>query len=362
MNDASSVSFSLRELAQFVGGTLLGQSDKLITSINRIDSAREGEITFLSKSSFAKFLPISKASVVLVSNDLRDVIAEHVRKVESGGSPALIFVPDAYRAFVKVMQCFFPPLRMTPGLRHPTAVIHEDAHVHETACIGPGCTIDAGSVIGERVMLYANVSLYENVVVGADTVVHANAVLGAGTVVGRHCIVHPGAVIGADGFGFLENADGSYDKIPQVGTVRLGDYVEVGANSTIDRAAVGATVIGNGVKLDNLVHVAHGVTIGDNTAIAAQAGISGSATLGKRNKIAGQVGIVGHITTTDDVIVEAQSGLSKSVNTPGAYFGSPAKDHRVALRLEAAIRQLPELLRTVRELEQAVSELQERAE
>jgi UDP-3-O-[3-hydroxymyristoyl] glucosamine N-acyltransferase len=249
---------------------------------------------------------------------------------------------------------------MTPGLRHASAVIHPEAQVHETACIGPGCAVDEGCIVGERVMLYANVSLYAHVSVGADTVIHANVVCGAGTQIGERCIIHPGAVIGADGFGFFENPDGSFEKIPQVGIVELGNDVEVGANTTIDRAAVGRTLIGNGVKLDNLIHIAHGVSVGDHTAMAAQAGISGSAVLGKRNRIAGQVGVVGHISTADDVIVEAQSGLSKSVTVAGAYFGSPAKEHRTALRMEAALRQLPDLLREVREMGRVVAELKER--
>jgi len=162
-------------------------------------------------------------------------------------------------------------------------------------------------------------------------------------------------VIGADGFGFFENPDGSFEKIPQVGTVVIGNDVEIGSNTCVDRAAVGATVIGNGVKLDNLIHIAHGVTLGENTAIAAQTGISGSTTLGARNRIAGQVGIVGHISTADDVIVEAQSGLMRSVTESGAYFGSPAKEHRTALRMEAALRRLPDLLREFEELKRTIA-------
>ncbi len=362
MSATHTISFSLPELADFVNGELIG-SGGVITGVNRIDMAGNAEATFLSSEQYLKFLPVCKAGVVLINASLwKGAQASTSDGPANGTHPPLIVVPDAYRSFVKVMQRFFPPLTMTPGLRHPSAVIHPDAHVHPSACIGPGCTIDEGCVIGERVMVYANVSLYANVVVCADTVIHANVVCGAGTRIGERCIIQPGAVLGADGFGFFENPDGSFEKIPQVGTVVLGNDVEVGANTTIDRAAVGQTVIGNGVKLDNLIHIAHGVKVGDHTAMAAQAGVSGSTVLGKRNRIAGQVGVVGHITTTDDVIVEAQSGLSKSVTTPGAYFGSPAKEHRTALRMEAALRQLPDLLREVRELQRVVAELKERTE
>jgi len=257
------------------------------------------------------------------------------------------------------MQRFFPPLEMERGMRHATATIHASAIVDATASIGPGCVISEGCTVGEGVQLFANVVLYPKVKVGAGTMINANVSCASGTQIGERCIIHSGVVIGSDGFGFLENKDGSFEKIPQVGIVVIGDDVEIGANTTIDRAAVGATIIGSGVKLDNLIHIAHGVQVGEHTAMAAQAGISGSTTLGKRNRIAGQVGVVGHIQTTDDVIVEAQSGLSKSVTEPGHYFGSPAKEHRTALRMEAALRRLPELLNEFRELQRIVAEIAE---
>jgi UDP-3-O-[3-hydroxymyristoyl] glucosamine N-acyltransferase len=164
-------------------------------------------------------------------------------------------------------------------------------------------------------------------------------------------------VIGSDGFGFVERPDKSFVKIPQVGCVRIGNDVEIGANTTIDRAAMGETAIEDGVKLDNLIHIAHGVHVGANTAIAAQTGVSGSTTLGKRNRLAGQVGVVGHITTADDVVVFAQSGVSKTLAAPGMYLGSPVTEHRAALRIEAALRNLPELVHELNELRREVNEL-----
>lgn len=359
MTSSASTSFTATELIRLVGGTLVGNPDVRISNVNRIGEAQAHEVSFISSDSYAKFLSVTQAGVVFISEHVwKGALAEGSdTKRQRTDQAALIIVPDAYRSFVAVMREFFPPLRMTPGLRHPSAIVHPTATIHSTACIGPGCTIDAGCTVGERTMLYANVSLYEHVTIGADTIVHANVVCTQGTRIGDRCIIHAGAVLGADGFGFFENADGSFEKIPQVGVVVVEDDVEIGANTTIDRAAVGETRIESGVKLDNLIHIAHGVVVGKHTAIAAQAGISGSTRLGERNRIAGQVGIVGHITTEHDVVVEAQSGVSKSIATPGHYFGSPAKDHRTALRMEAAFRQLPDLLKQVRELQKEIAEL-----
>lgn len=347
---AASTSYSVTELASLVGGHVVGNAAVPVTGINRIDSAQAGEATFLSTAKYSKFLAITKASCVITTAEF------------ASGAPlglTLIIVPDAYRAFVQVMQRFYSPFMMNSGMRYSTAVIEEGAQVDATASIGPGCVISDGCIVGPNVQLFANVVLYRNVSVGADTIIHSNVSVGQGTHIGSRCIIHPGAVIGADGFGFLENSDGSFEKIPQVGIVIIGDDVEVGSNTTIDRAAVGATIISSGVKLDNLIHIAHGVSIGQDTAIAAQAGVSGSTTLGKRNRIAGQVGLIGHIQTADDVIVEAQSGVSKSITLPGHYFGSPAKEHRTALRMEAALRRLPDLLHEFRELQKIVAELTE---
>lgn len=338
-----------QQLAEITSGRLIGDPSLEITGINRIEHARPNEITFLSNDQYIKFLPLTKAGCVIIS--------EHLFASAPTVDIPIIVAPDAYRAFVLVMQRFFPPMTMPPGVRAATATIDPTATIAATASIGPGCAIGANCVIADGVQLTANVVLYPNVTVGQATVVHANVTCTHGTQIGERCIIHPGVVIGADGFGFFENPDGSFEKIPQVGNVVIGNNVEIGANTTIDRAAVGVTRIGDGVKLDNLIHIAHGVEIGDNTAIAAQAGISGSARLGKRNRIAGQVGVVGHISTADDVIVEAQSGLSKTVTTPGAYFGSPAKEHRTALRMEAALRRLPDLMKEFRELQRIVADL-----
>lgn len=340
--------FTIQELAALVGGTVHGAGDTVITSLNRIEYAQPGELTFLSNEKYVKFLELTKASCILISASFNEVPSD---------GRSYIVTEDPYRAFVLIMQKFFPPLYMERGSRHASAVLHPSATIAITAAIGPGCVIGENCTIGDEVQLFANVVLYSNVSVGNGSVLHANVVCCNGVRIGQRNLIHAGAVIGSDGFGFLENPDGSYEKIPQVGIVITGDDVEIGSNTTIDRAAVGATRIGNGVKLDNLVQIGHNVEIGENTAIASQVGIAGSAKLGKRMRVAGQVGIIGHITIGDDVVIFSQSGVSKALTGPGHYFGTPAKEHATALRMEAALRQLPTLIQEFREVQRQLEEL-----
>ena len=344
---STALSYTVEELAHRVGGVARGDVSCIVGGVHRIEDAASGDITFVASDAYQKFLAITHASCVLV----REI---HSAAVSSASH---IVVDDPHRAFVQVMQAFFPSQHMPQGVRAATATIDSSASIHATASIGPGCVIGASCEIGPNVQLVANVVLYPDTRIGADTIIHANVVCYASTSIGQRCIIHAGAVIGADGYGFLEDPDKSFVKIPQVGCVRIGHDVEIGANTTIDRAAVGETVIEDGVKLDNLVHIAHGVHVGAHTAIAAQTGVSGSTILGKRNRLAGQVGLVGHIQTTDDVVIYAQSGVGKNVTQPGIYFGSPIKEHLTALRIEAAVRQLPTALQELRDLKREVEEL-----
>ena len=346
--ESSAHGWSVETLAAFVGGTARGDTSRHIIGVGRIEDATSDQVTFFADARYAKFLPTTRAGCVFVAPANVDAVP---------AAQTIIIVDEPYRALVKVMRALFPPMRMEPGIRHASAVIHATASVAPSASIGPGCVIGERCSIGAGVQLYANVVLYHDVHIGADTVVHANVTMTNGTRVGERCIIHSGAVLGSDGFGFLENADGSYDKIPQIGVVIVGNDVEIGANTTIDRAAVGATTLADGVKLDNLIQIAHGVSIGANTAIAAQVAIAGSTRIGARNRIAGQAGVVGHISTADDVIIHPQSGVSKTIDNPGHYFGSPAKEHRTTLRLEAALRNLPDLLRDFQHLQARVDAL-----
>lgn len=341
--------WSTATLADLVRGTLRGDASLQMRGVGRIEDAAPDQVTFFADPRYAGFLQTTKAGCILVSEANASAVPERC---------TAIIVDDAYRSFVHVMRLFYPPMHMERGLRHATAVIHPTAVVDPSASVGPGCVIAERCRIDANVQLYANVVLYADVAVGADTAVHANVTLAAGTVVGKRCIIHAGAVLGSDGFGYIENADGSFDKIPQVGTVVLGDDVEIGANTTIDRAAVGTTSIGDGVKIDNLVQIAHGVSIGRNSALAAHVAIAGSTRLGERNRFAGQAGIVGHVSTADDVVLHAQSGISKSITAPGHYFGSPALERRKTMRIEAAMRTLPELLHEFEALKRKVEAME----
>jgi UDP-3-O-[3-hydroxymyristoyl] glucosamine N-acyltransferase len=319
-----------------------------VTGVGTLEAATQGQITFLANPKYARFIPTTQASYILVPRDFQP---------SAPLSATLLRVDNPQAAFLLVVKHFAPEPVLQRGFRHSSAVIHESARVHPSVYVGPHVSIEAGCELAEDVVIHAGVVLYPNTSVGAGSTLHANVVCYHDTHIGERCIIHAGAVIGADGFGFAEQADGSFEKIPQIGNVVIQDDVEIGANCTIDRAALGSTTIEHGVKLDNLIHVAHNAVIGEHTAIAAQAGVSGSTRLGKRNRVAGQVGFVGHISTADDVVVFAQSGVSKAITHKGIYFGYPAQAHTDELKQQAALRQLPALLAEVRRLQQEIERL-----
>jgi UDP-3-O-[3-hydroxymyristoyl] glucosamine N-acyltransferase len=341
------MNYTTADIAEIVDGKLIGSSTIRLEGPGRIEYAQEGEITFLSNPRYAKFVHLTGASCVIVPKDF---------DVKSQPGRAYIQVVDPYRAFVQVLNIFAPPVFKDP-YRAASASIASSAYIAEDSFIGENCVIGANCTIGDRVVLKANVVLYDNVSIGNDTVIHANVTCYDNTRIGEHCILHSGAVIGADGFGNLENPDGSWKKIPQLGNVIIGNNVEIGANTTIDRATLGSTIIGNGVKLDNLIHIAHNVVVGKDTAMAAQAGISGSTKIGERNRIGGQVGVVGHVEIADDVMIMAQSGVARGIPDSGSYFGSPAIESRTAFRQEAALKQLPDLLKEFRALKNQIEQL-----
>lgn len=348
----STTTITAGEVAQLVGGTLTGDSQCRVSDVRKIEEAGTGDISFVANPKYAHFAETTRASCLLLPNDFSQPVAPHAVRIA---------VANPYEAFLRVLQFFYPATTYPPGERHASAHIAPTATVAATAHIGPGVVVGEHCRIGEHCVLLAHTVLYNHVSIGENTTLHAHTTCYSHTVIGNNCILHAGAVIGADGFGFVEHGDGSFEKIPQVGNVVIADDVEIGANTCIDRATMGSTYIGKGVKLDNLVHLAHNVSIGENTAIAAQAGISGSAKIGKRNRIAGQAGFVGHMETVDDVIVIAQSGVSKSITHKGRYFGAPAKEFRTALREEGALRQLPELLEEFRKMQKKIEELEKSA-
>lgn len=338
----------LKSAAELVGGNLVGDGDILIRGAAKIEDAKEGDLTFLYHPSYEKFFPDTKASAIIVNKNFN----------KTRGDIAYIETDNPAQAFHILLDKFFTPEFPLHGIDQ-TAFIHKEAKIGRNVAIGRNVVISAGCVIGDNTKIFHNTVVLENCSIGSDCLIFQNVSIRENCIIGNRAVIHPGAVIGSDGFGFERISTGEYKKIPQIGNVVIEDDVEIGANTTIDRAALGSTLIKKGVKLDNLVQIAHNVSVGENTVMSSQTGVSGSTKIGKNCILAGQAGLVGHIELADNVIVTAQSGVSKSLLKPGMYFGSPAKDKRISMKEEAHIRNLPEYAEKIKTLEKIVEELKE---
>ncbi len=345
----------LGDIAALLGAEMESASGGIeIRRVAKIEEAAEGDITFLANPKYARHLSSTRASAVIISRSLTVPPEEHGHRM-----PAFVRVDDPYVAFLRVLVAFNPPRDPLPPGVHATAVIHPSAAVGAGARIGAHVVIGEGVRIGENTMIGHGVVLGDGVEIGSATLLYANVTVREGCRIGSRVIIHSGTVIGSDGFGFAPKPDGTYEKIPQLGIVVVEDDVEIGANCAVDRATMGETRIRRGTKLDNLIQVAHNVVIGEHTVIAAQTGISGSTKIGSGCMIAGQVGFTGHIEIADKTKIGAQSGVHRSIPEPGGtYFGYPAAPAREAMRVAAAMTQLPELLTTVRELRARIEELE----
>jgi UDP-3-O-[3-hydroxymyristoyl] glucosamine N-acyltransferase len=337
--------FKASTLAQILGGTVEG-NDNSITGFGKIESAVEGQLSFLANPKYEEYLYTSQASVVIVNNSL--ALRKPVRST-------LIRVPDAYAAFAQLLALYDEQQKKNrSGIQSP-AHIDPSAIIGEQVFIGAFSYIGEKATIGDRTQIFPQVYIGDGVRIGKNCVLHPGAKIYAQCVLGDEVIVHAGTVIGSDGFGFAPKTDGAYTKVPQLGNVIIEDGVEIGANTTIDRATIGSTIVRRGVKLDNLIQVAHNVEIGAHTVIAAQTGISGSTQIGEQVMIGGQVGIAGHIHIGNKVKVGAQSGISKDIPEGKIMNGTPATDHASSFRQLAMIRQLPEMERRIRLLEQLLA-------
>ncbi len=342
----------LRDIAALLNAELEGDDTVDIRRVAKIEEATRGDITFIANPRYAKHFETTHASAVIVAKDFAPA---------RGGDrprPVLLRTADPYTSFLKVLAAFQPPAEPLPPGIHPSAVIASSAAIGERvrvgayAVIGERCRIGAGAMIGHGTVLG------DGVEIGPDSLLYPRVTVREECRIGARAIIHAGVVIGSDGFGFAPLPDGSYEKIPQLGIVVIEDDVEIGANTTVDRATIGETRIKKGTKLDNLIMVAHNVVIGENTVIAAQSGISGSTRIGKQAMIGGQVGITGHLEIAERTKIGAQSGVHHSVPQPGTtIFGTPAYPQREAFRMQGAVTQLPDLLKTVRELQKQVEEL-----
>lgn len=339
------MAYTVKELADKVGAAFTGDGEAVIESAAPIESARAGQITFLSNPAYKKYLSTTGASAIVVSPK---TTVEHCSTIISD---------NPYLTFSKIIDLLYPPVYEEKWGVHETAVISGTADIREKSQIGPHVVIEDEVVIGEGTVIRAGAFIGKKTIIGKNCRIAPNVSIMHECRIGDKVIIHAGTVIGSDGFGFAPTEPGQeYEKIRQVGWVEVGDNVEIGANVTIDRGAIGPTVIERGVKIDNLVMIAHNVRIGENSIIIAQVGISGSTKLGKGVILAGQVGLVGHIDIGDGAIVGAQSGVSKSLEGGQMYFGYPAKPIMETKRIEASLRKLPELVRRVSELEKKLED------
>ena len=342
------MTFSAQQIAMMVGGKVEGNERVAVGSFGKIEEATEGQLSFLANPKYEDYLYSTGASIIIVNEKLT-----LRQKVDA----TLIRVADAYNAFAQLLAKYQQlQLQQLEGRQEPSFV-HETAIVGNGVFIGAFAYISQKAKIGNGVKIYPQVFIGDDVAIGDGTILHAGVRIYNQCSIGKNCVIHGGTVIGADGFGFAPQADGSFQKVPQIGNVVVEDQVEIGANTTIDRATIGSTIIRSGAKIDNLVQIAHNVEIGANTVIAAKAGISGSTKIGRNVMIGGQAGVVGHIKIGDGARINAQSGVSKSLDNGKAVTGSPAHDYNAALRSQALSRKLPEMDGRIKELERQLNEL-----
>jgi UDP-3-O-[3-hydroxymyristoyl] glucosamine N-acyltransferase len=341
--------FTINQIAAMLNGEVEGNGSEKVNTIGKIQDAEKGAITFLSNPKYENFIYSSRASAVIVNNDFTPQKQVPV---------TMIRVADPYSSFTLLLE-EYDKIRSysKSGVEEPSYMA-ADSVSGEGLYRGAFSYIGANVNIGNNVKIYPHVYIGDNVTIGHNCIFYSGARIYADTSIGDQCIFHSGVVIGSDGFGFAPQKDGTYKKIPQLGNVIIRDNVEIGANTVIDCATLGSTLIDKGAKLDNLVQIAHNVEIGENTVIASQSGISGSTKFGKNCVVAGQVGVVGHVEIADRVTLAAKAGVANSVKKEGSVkFGYPAMDHKAYLRCHAVFRNLPELRERVNDLEKKVLNL-----
>ncbi len=333
--------FSAEQIAHILQGTVEGDPKALVHDFAKIEEASIGQLTFLANSKYEPFLYTTKASIVLVNADFAP---------KGEYSATLIRVPDAYAGLATLMQMVEQQLNVRPTGIHTRATIAEGVEVAHVAYIGAGAVIEEDVTLGDGCYIYPNVYIGRGTTIGANTILYPNVVVYHRCEIGSRCILHAGAVVGADGFGFAPQLDG-YHKIPQLGNVVIEDDVEIGANTCVDRAVMGSTRIKRGAKLDNLVQIAHNCEVGNHTVMAAQGGMAGSSKIGSWCQTGGQVGIAGHLSIGDRVQLGGQTGVLGNIESDKVMLGSPAMEARNAMRAYAVLNKLPDLYRTVGQLE-----------
>jgi len=337
-----------KQIAELLNGRLVGDPNEVLTSLAKIEEAESGSISFLANPKYESFLYTTRSSLIIV-NDSQILFSEI--------KPALLYVENAYTAFTILLNLFNPSRALKKSGIDSLAFVDKSAKLDESVYTGAFSYVAAGTVIAAGVQIYPQVYIGENVKIGTDCILFPGVKVYNNSVIGNNVTLHSGVVIGSDGFGFAPQTDGSFTKISQIGNVIIEDDVEIGSNTCIDRATVGSTIIRRGVKLDNLIQVAHNVEIGAHTVIAAQAGIAGSTKLGENCFVGGQVGFVGHLSIAAGTQISAQSGIMKSIKIPGKqHRGSPSMPIKDCLKSEVVYKNLPALEKRIRELELLIKE------
>ena len=336
--------FTANQIADLLGGEIVGDENTVVFKLSKIEEGTPGSLTFLSNPKYTPYIYSTNASIAIVNQDFTP---------EKDISTTLIKVPNAYSAFSTLLEYYNQIKSSKSGIESPV-FISDSAHIGTDVYVGAFTHIGANVSVGNNVKIYPNTYIGDNVTIGDNTTLCAGVKIYSDCEIGQHCTIEAGVIIGADGFGFSPNESGVYQKVPQIGNVIIQDHVDIGAGTTIDRATLGSTLIKTGVKLDNQIQVAHNVTIGENTVIAAQTGIAGSTKIGAHCQIGGQVGIVGHITIGNNVKIQAQSGISKNVPDNATLQGTPAFGYGEYYKSYVHFKNLPQLAKTLDELKKEI--------
>lgn len=337
--------FTAQQISEILNGTIEGNPNEEVNQLSKIEEGKKGSLTFLSNPKYNSFLYTTNASIAIVNKDF--VLEKEI-------NTTLIKVENAYKAFTKLLEYYNEIKLNKSGIETPS-FIHESAKVGDNLYLGAFAYISENVKIGNNVKIYPNVFIGDNVIIGNDTTIFAGAKIYSESQIGNYCTIHSGAIVGSDGFGFVPNDSGEYNKVPQIGNVVLEDHVDIGSATTIDRATLGSTIIRRGVKLDNQIQIAHNVEVGKNTVIAAQTGVAGSTKIGENCQIGGQVGIVGHITIGNNVRIQAQSGISRSIKDNEVVQGSPALGYSDYNKSYVHFKNLSKLVARVNELEKKIN-------
>ena len=343
------MNFTAKMIANFLHGQVEGDPEVEVHNVSKIEEGSPGTLSFLGNPKYEKYIYTTSASIVLVNNDF---------KPTKPVTPTLIRVTNAYEAFASLLELYQQSKPAKNGI-HKLSSIHDGVTLGENIYIGEYTIIEQNAKISNNVQIYPQVYVGENVEIGEGSIIHPGVKIYEGCKIGKNCILHSGVVIGADGFGFAPQEDNNYKKIPQIGIVILEDDVEIGANTCIDRATMGATIIRRGVKLDNLIQIGHNVEIGKNTVMAAQTGIAGSTKIGKNCMFAAQVGLVGHLNIGDSVRIGGQAGVMRDAADNDTLQGSPAFNYRDFWKSHAVFLKLPDMRKQLNQLEREIKKLNE---